>query len=600
MQRGTGRVPARPLGAGPVVLLGAAFAYATFEFLWQAYVSPPDPSLPGGTGASWPMMAALAASVIVLPGMVARLLLWKCRSVGATATVLAAGLVPTTVVALDHWSQTHEWAWMGAAQGGFSHGIRLLAASFLLGLTLAGSAAWVCRRWQGPRWSLETAVVVALVSPPAFWALRPVPEQMIPASEMTTVRPNVLILTIDTLRQDALGAYGGPPAATLDSLIATGTRFDGWSVASWTRPSMASFFSAVAPTGTGVDRDHAMREDLRTWVQRLEEEGYVTAAVTANPHLRARFGFDRGFGYFDHADHVEWLSPVIRSFWGIWLQRQLVERWESDRADHVVDRVRYWWEKRRPKDRPWLLWVHFMDPHLPYHLRGPRGEKDPPEEPEWLADLGSEFQDGFFRDLPAVREGRALQSETARKALRQLYQREVLFADRQIGKMLRWMRSSKATSDLVWVLTSDHGEEFWDDGGYEHGHTLHRSVLRVPLALGGAGLFAAGERGGTMRLSDVGPTLLASLGVEGFDPSAGALVEDFDDTLRAMVLGQDLQALPEMAGSSSCSWPQLLAEGMFYGPPQTRLVRVDGLDLLRRDDDQQVVRRWRCDGQGLP
>ena len=203
-----------------------------------------------------------------------------------------------------------------------------------------------------------------------------------------------------------------------------------------------------------------MRGDLRSFVEVLQEAGYVTAAVVSNPHLRRRFGFDRGFGYFEHADHVEWLAPVVRSFWGIWLQRQLVDRRETDRGDRVVERTRDWLSRHCPKDRPWALWVHFMDPHLPYHLRGEHGELTREEQPSWLAALGSEFQDGLFRDLPAVREGRALTDPAARAALRKLYQSEVLFADRQVGRLLADLREASADRPLMWVMTDDHGEEF--------------------------------------------------------------------------------------------------------------------------------------------
>jgi arylsulfatase A-like enzyme len=599
MKQGAHRAPGRPVGAGLLLLLFAALAYGTVECLWQAYVSPPAEGLPGAAGASWPMMVCLAVTVFLWPALLARLLFLRLEASLRRPLVLLAGLLPTWIVALDHMSQTRQWEWMGASDVGSTALLPLLATAglaSLLGVSVMELAArWLDRRFDLPRSMIVAIVTVSLLSPLGFWILRPMPPQQLPEAQAASDRPNLLLITIDTLRQDAVGAYGGPASTTMDSLIATGTRFDGWAVSSWTRPSMASFFTGVAPTGTGVSEDHAMRADLRTWVERLRDEGYVTAAVASNPHLRARFGFDRGFAYFDHSDHIEWLAPVVRSFWGIWLQRTLVDHRETDRGDLVVDRTRYWWEHRRPTDRPWLLWVHFMDPHLPYNLRGPHGEKIAADDPAWLSELGPEFQDGFFRDLPAVREGRALTSAAARGALRELYQREVLFADRQLSRLLDMVRSPSDDRGLLWVLASDHGEEFWDDGGFEHGHSLHRSVLQVPLAMGGDAALPADHYAGPLRLSDVGPTLLGLLSVEGFDPAAGAMIEDFDDSLRAYVVGQDRSEWLQRSEGFECRWPALMAEGMFYGPPQTRILREDGRSLLRQDLEQRVIEQWLCD-----
>lgn len=590
---------ARSGPAALTVVVAVGLLYGLVEYLWQRFVSPPPPLLPGGGGPGLLSLLSLGICVFGLPAMVVDLLApGRGRRLRGGA-VLAAGLAPTALVVLDRLAELREWTWMGSEAGGLDHWLRLGLSAVAVAV-VGGAILEVLRgRRQAP--SLRgPAVALVLLAPVLFWSLRTEVEQELPSAPAPDGAPNVVLLTIDTLRQDALGAYGGPATANLDSLIRTGTRVDGWSVSSWTRPSMAAFFSGVAPAGNGADVERAVKPDLAWWVEDLQERGWATAAVSSNPHLRARFGFARGFGYYEHSDHVEWLEPVIRSYWGLWLQRQLVDRRFTDRADRVVERTRHWLDHRRPADRPWLLWVHFMDPHLPYHLRGENGERVADGEPAWVEALGASFEKGLFRDLPAVREGRLGRTEAERDALRRLYDREVQYLDRELGPLFSALREASGERPLAWVLTSDHGEEFWDDGGFEHGHSLHRSVLRVPLALGGIEAFPEGRRAGPMRLSDVGPTLLAALGVGDFDPREGAGAEELEEPLLPYVLGRDRGDEWAAVEADSCLWPSLVAGGMFYGPPQTRILDADGRSLHRADSTGVITVEDLCAGDPTP
>lgn len=589
-----GRATRVPGGLSALAAAAATgLAYALVELLWQRFVSPTPTGLPGSNGPGLLALVGLGLTVFGWPALLTDFLLpWRGRP-GRDALVLVAAILPTASVVLDRRAEIHGWSWIGAEAGGVEHALRLGAASLAVAVVGALVLDGLRRRAALPslRWPATVAVVLA---PLLFWMVRTEPPQTLPAGAAPEGAPNVVLLTVDTLRQDALGAYGGPPTATLDSLLLQGTRFDGWSVSSWTRPSMAAFFSGVAPAGNGAEVERAVQPGVAWWIEDLQRQGWATAAVASNPHLRSRFGFGRGFGYYEHSDHVEWLEPVIRSYWGVWLQRQLVDRRDTDRADRVVERTRHWLHDRRPADRPWVLWVHFMDPHLPYHLRGENGELEAEEVPAWVGDLGRSFEGGLFRDLPGVRAGRVAQSEAARKALRRLYRREVLFLDRQLGRLLPELRAASADRPLVWVVASDHGEEFWDDGGFEHGHKLHSSVLQVPLAMGGIPMFAAHRYAGPLRLSDVGPTLLAALGVEGYDPRKGAGADELEEPLLPYVLGQDRSRALGAVDPDSCRWPALVAEGIFYGPPQTRILDPEGRSLHRADSTGVITVKELC------
>ena len=243
-----------------------------------------------------------------------------------------------------------------------------------------------------------------------------------------------------------------------------------------------------------------------------------------------------------------------------------------------------------------MLWVHTMDPHLPYHLRGKQGRLDPKDAPAWVKDLGEDFSRQRFFDLPGAREGTAVTTERARAALRKLYQTEVDFTDHWLGELVDTARAASGDRPLLWVLTSDHGEEFWEAGGFEHGHSLDPTVLRVPLAMGGLPELPAGRMAGAMKISDIGPTLLGLLRLPPMDPARGAELEASEAAFLPLVTGQDRSALLRRGPAGwGCSTPAMIAEGMLYGPSRTRLLFEDGSGVVRNDETGERMREWLCE-----
>jgi hypothetical protein len=148
---------------------------------------------------------------------------------------------------------------------------------------------------------------------------------------------------------------------------------------------------------------------------------------------------------------------------------------------------------------------------------------------------------------------------------------------------VRRAREVSGDRELVWIVTSDHGEEFFEEGGFEHGHSLGDPVLRVPFLACGLG-----ESPRALRLVDVGPAVLDALGTgEDFDAARGTQLLDSDGLLRPY-------ALPLKPAGAACDRPVMLAEGMLYGPPRTRVYLPDGRALERRDDTGVVTVLERC------
>ncbi len=589
-------------------LLGAA------ECLYH-HTGPPPIGHLRHNGASWLGITGLQALLFLLPAGLMLLLRRVLRGAagrrssgagrGALFAVWLAALFPTLWVDLDYLARFSHWPLLSyhhptlfAWEGFLIALVATLAAAFL-----AASLSRLWLRWTEAGasevlWIRGVSVALVVLMGAALFSLRvPAPKQSRATAGANA--PNLLLFTVDTLREDALGAYGGPKTPGFDAWIAQGVRCEGFSCAPWTRPSFASLFSAVAPTGHGANHERGVSPEVSWWPEILERHGWHTRAYVSNPHLEAGLGFARGFDFFDHAGRLERLESVEQMIWVRTLHRHLQERLE--RGDRIIGKAVKWLRQPDPQKGPWLLWVHVIDPHLPYHVRGPKGELHDAHPGPWLSSLAPFLSHGAIRDLGPVRSAIDTLSETQKSALHELYRREVAFLDHQVLPLLQAAQKASVDRPLLWVLASDHGEEFFEHGGFEHGHTLYGELLRVPLAFGGLDLPEHASVAG-MKLSDVGPTVLALCKLPPM-PLHGMAIRSVDSTLAPYVFGrsrsQELrEAEPDAdrgdSGPSECAPPRLLAEDLLYGPPRTRFIFAGGEGLLRDDESLEYSRIDAC------
>lgn len=587
MPAGGRRSPGDPALAGLVSLLVLGLLYGAAEFARQAWWKPSPPGIPGDSGGDGLAHLALGVAAVAVPGALAWFLLrrlpdWLSR-VRWWLTAIAA-LLPTALLVLDRAAEQLHWDWTGVDVGGLTYYLRLSGLGLAAVLVPALLFAWKRPGRRAPRVLSGLALLLIVASPFVLaFGLRTAPVRTGVGPVAPPSAPCILLITVDTLRQDALAPYGGPVA--LPASLAQARVFDGRTVSSWTAPSMASLFTSLAPTGHGADKGRAPSTEVGWWPEVFQGAGWNTAAVVTNPFLRRRYGFDRGFAWYEHAEELGWLEPIARTFWAEWWQQRRVDRGEPDRADRRVARAQRWLEHRDPQ-RPWLLWLHLMDPHLPYHLRGPQGAASVDEAPDWLRPLEPVLEHDRFAALREAREGQVVNTPAQRGALQRLYHTEVDFAMHWVAELVESAQVAAGERELLWVLTSDHGEEFWDDGGFEHGHTLHDAVLRVPMLAGGTAASRLDlDDGSRLRLIDVGPMLAANLGPGPLDVRSASGLLEGSTLLDAYATG--VVPAPGLA-------TPLLAEGVLYGPPRTLLVAQDGVSLERRDDTGALVagRRW--------
>ena len=345
-----------------------------------------------------------------------------------------------------------------ATLGAIAAGLVVAAGTVLAGSVLATRAR--------PFFVLApSAALVALL--PAALLLARAPHVPAPRPGAS---PPVVLITIDTLRPDSLRAVETP---ALDALFADSVVFEGARAAApWTKPSLASIVTGLSPLVHGTtNRRTALPEQATTLAEHLRAAGYDTAALGLNAHLEPLFRFDQGFRDYRfpaRADYGTSLGAKV-------LARFRAERWPARYpsteaiADEAIAFLR-----RHPVD-PFFLWVHVLDPHWPY------------EPPERTVTTNPPRPDASYRwGDPAlitdVQAGRQRLGASERDWVRALYQGEIALVDEHVGRILATLRNLSLYDRALIVVASDHGEEFWEHGGYEHGHTLYDEVLRVPLA----------------------------------------------------------------------------------------------------------------------
>lgn len=376
----------------------------------------------------------------------------------------------------------------------------------------------------------------------------------------------VLVVVIDTLRPDHLGAYGygRNTSPFVDAIAVSGLRFESvWAPAPWTVPSVASMWTGLPPSSHGAGLEGPLRNlgtepprlldpALDTLPGELRKHGWRTLLFSANPYLHGTFGeaFDEAY----------------------------VERVNGGRlVEAALAEVR-----ARPADQPTLIWAQFMDVHQPneppppyFHLFPAGGSARTAKHGDWSHGQQRDLSDPEFLEFRQQRIG--------------AYDGALRYVDQQIRLLYEGLEEHFGVGGILLVLTSDHGEEFWDHAaqqagrgddqrgiwGVGHGHTMFEEQLRVPLILSGPGI----------------PTATAAC--------AASLLA----LPRSILEWAGIAAPPQMAGrsllsvggaSSDCQHWVRWAEGTAYGLDAWAL-EVSGLKLIFQSDGSSQLYDLRRD-----
>ena len=386
--------------------------------------------------------------------------------------------------------------------------------------------------------------------------------------------PNVLLISLDTLRADRLGCYGHvrDTSPTIDALAERSLRFsDTWSNANFTLPAHASLFTGQMPSVHGAETSGRRLDPQRspTLARMLHERGYSTAAFTGGGYVHPEFGFGDGFDRYGTLDPLANLeSERVAGM----LERSNAlgpELVASQDVDAAVD----WIE--RHADGAFLMFFHSYTVH----------SFDPPARS--LSALGLESLGSLHDDKAAGESLRQFETPpddvVERLSLR--YDATVRHADDGVATLLDALERLGLADDTIVVLTSDHGKELGERGMVAHGHSLYEEMLQVPLIVHVPGA-AAGVRDDPAMLVDVLPTLAPLLGLDLTAPVQGVDLLDGQRDPRALFAEVD-----DLAHKSAL---RLGDDKLIFSPldvvvPIVNEVEVERFDLASDRDEQHAL-----------
>jgi arylsulfatase A-like enzyme len=323
--------------------------------------------------------------------------------------------------------------------------------------------------------------------------------------------PNLLVVTLDTVRADHLSAYGyeRDTSPQLARLASEGVRFAlAYSAASTTLPSHASLFTGQPPIEHGVRKNGlALGEDAHTLAERMRDAGAQTAAIVSSFVLDRRFGLAQGFDHYED-DFTREGSSYPVSTWRDFEVEGAFDR----RANETTDRAIRWLDEKRDPARPFFLFLHYFDPHDPYVPPEPwKSRFERPKDPSGRTSLADAL---IKRDLVDAYDG------------------EIAFTDDELGRLFAHLEKLGLTRDTLVVVTADHGEGMGQHGVIGHGVNIYEEAVHVPLILRWPARLPAGRViEAPIESMDVLPTLLELLGLASNgairgSSLAGALLRD--------------------------------------------------------------------------
>lgn len=297
---------------------------------------------------------------------------------------------------------------------------------------------------------------------------------------------NLILISIDTLRADHLGCYGykRPTSLLLDSLAAEGVLFEDVTAPSpWTLPSHASLLTGLYPSRMGLHiENNKLPSNVETLASVLSRAGFASAAIINSLYLSERFGMQRGFQDF-------LFVPVTHKPPGT--TPMIVEQAKKWLNNHLNDQS--------------FLFLHLYDVHSDYSPL-----------PEYKKQFARPYQgavNGTTKQLLDFQTGSFALDHHDIEHLIDLYDAEIKQLDNALEGLIKFLQQKGLSERSIIVITSDHGEEFFEHGGVLHGHTQYQELVHVPLIIKGPKIPAGRRIDATSSLTDVMPTVLSLLGV---------------------------------------------------------------------------------------
>ncbi|MBM76225.1 MAG: hypothetical protein CMK59_12550 [Proteobacteria bacterium] len=464
--------------------------------------------------------------------------------------------------------------------------------------------------------SSSTVQVVAAIIGAIFLMTGPKGEDLAAVAHQKPIpdalkdKPNVLLLLVDTLRADHVEAYGKMEIRTphMDSLKTDGILFEQCiSQASWTRPSGVSIFSGRIPSGHNTQTKAATApEDSVFFTEILHDAGVTTGGFANNINLTSTFNLDQGYDTFLY-EAPDYPFGGTESVFGLTFYKVVIKVIERafPNAERVVE---HYYQPastvfedskkfiQANKDSRWMLYAHLMEPHDPYF------------EHPFLEGTGE-------AEFNGVAYGRA-ENENPDPAdteyLKKIYKHEVEYLDLELGRFFKWMKENGVYDNTVIILTSDHGEEFNEHGGFWHGTSLYEEVIHVPLLIKTTNTTINNKVSSSIpwqvRSMDIAPTIVNLMGLEPDGQWEGqellSDVQKYQNELKQKAqTQQELQASNDSDASKEVSDTTQTSEEPVQNPKivcqENRKHNFDRIAISENDFEGVILSSIRRDGLKL-
>ena len=420
-------------------------------------------------------------------------------------------------------------------------------------------------------------IILIFLSPRlSFSKLLPSKDKLI----TTKNRPNVILITLDTLRRDHMSSYGYGRKTTpnLDKIAGEGFLFDQCiSPSSWTLPAHVSLMTSTYPSTHGVNSvfddqkqnslmGHSLSKDLTTLAEMFLKNEYLTAGFVGGSYCSSIFGLDKGFQYYNDRLYPNFfidnpflssagpvlfnkavgktiflkiIYPFLENYFNkyttqlnsffvslcnfIYKEHFIINsNWEfmvgQKRAQEINSVLFPWIEGN--KDKPFFIFINYFDPHNPY-------DAPPPFDNIFVSNFSVRVKSDYniiAREemMPKVNKGEFAVSNDLTNYLISLYDQEIAYLDFHIGKLFAKLEELKLDKNTIVIITSDHGEGFFEHKLLNHGHTLYEELIRVPLIIWYPANFQKPKKiTNQVNLIDIMPTILDMLGITSFKGMQG-------------------------------------------------------------------------------
>jgi arylsulfatase A-like enzyme len=462
-------------------------------------------------------------------------------------------------------------------------GINVFSGKFLLliGLLvlLVGSTIWIFHRLRDHK--IKSALVMGLGTIVLLcYFIQPGS----PLDEEFHVKPYVspkyiLLITVDTLRADAVSCYnpGSKLTPNIDAFAQQSVLFENAvSNSPWTLPAISSMMTGMPPSVHQATRNHArVTGELPTLAGEMKKAGYYTAAIGINPTLTKQTCISNGFIYYDFYPKFSTGRSVgakIRKHLSQYIPDEKVTNVTAEglvidfgsfiSTDRLTDLSIHW--LRKNKDKSVFFWIHYFDPHVPY---APPARWLQGQEKKLIPSIGYNF------DRPDdLLTGVFVPTQKEKEWIKALYNSEVRYVDHNLGRLFAALKQMGIYNQSLIVLTSDHGEEFWEHGAYYHGHSLYNELVSIPLIIKLPGKAVQKRVETTVSLRNLMPFILDYCKVKGY---------------RQKIYKQSLLPLfPGKTGTTAFEPQPVVSSAMRYGEEKEALY-FEGLKYIRSEMSQQ-------------